>query len=99
MYILDKSSNWPLKVCRLSSKPKSILQLYLHPPIGRYVSQLRHEKVLQNFEHCMQDAPMNKGVPIFKIHIIQHFVTLCQISLTEIYNFHEQNHFISKAYD
>ena len=47
----------------------------------------------------MQDAPMNIGTPIFKIHKIQHFVTIGQKSLTEISSFHEQNHFITKAYD
>ena len=99
LYILDKSSNRPLIFCPFSSKPKSTLQLYLHPQIGRCVSQLRREMVLQNSEHCMQDVPMNTGTPIFKIHKVQHFVTICQKSLTEISNFHEQNHFITKAYD
>ena len=42
---------------------------------------------------------MNTGTPIFKIHKIQHFVTICQRSLSEISNFHKQNHFITKAYD
>ena len=71
-YILDKSSNWPLRFCPFSSKPKSALQLYLHLQIGWCVSQIRHKKVLQNSEHCMQDAPMNTGTTIFKIHKIQH---------------------------
>ena len=98
-YILDKSSNRPLRFCSFSSKPKSTFQLYLHPQIGRFVCQLSHENVLQNSEHCMQDAPMNTGTPIKKIHKIQHFVTICQKSLTEISNFHEQNHFITIAYN
>ena len=42
---------------------------------------------------------MNTGTPIFKIHKVQHFVTIWQNSLSEISNFHEQNHFITKAYD
>ena len=33
-YILDKSSNRPLRFCPFSSKPKSALQLYLHLQIG-----------------------------------------------------------------
>ena len=80
-YIPDKSSNRPLRFCPFSSKPKSALQLYLHLQIGWCVSQIRHKKVLQNSEHCMQDAPMNTGTTIFKIHKIQHFVTICQKSL------------------
>ena len=98
-YILDKSSNRPLSFYPFSSKPTSTLQLYLHPQVGRCVSQFRNEKVLQNSEYYMQDAPMNTGTPIFKIHKIQHFVTVCRKSLPEISNFHEQNHFITKAYD
>ena len=42
---------------------------------------------------------MNTSIPIFKIHKIQHFVTIREISLFEIANFHEQNHFVAKAYD
>ena len=42
---------------------------------------------------------MNTGTPIFKIHKIQHLVTICEQSLFEISNFHEQNHFFTKAYD
>ena len=38
---------------------------------------------------------MNTGTPIFKIHTIQQLVTICK----QIFNFHEQNHFITKAYD
>ena len=48
----------------------------------------------QNSEHYIQGAPMNTGTPIFKIHKVQHFVTIWQHSLSEIFNFHEQNHFI-----
>ena len=33
--------------------------------------------------------------PIYKIHKLQHFVTICETSLFEISNFHEQNHFIT----
>ena len=51
-YILDKSSNRPLRFCQFSSKPKSALQLYLHLQIGWCVSQIRHKNVLQNSEHC-----------------------------------------------
>ena len=39
------------------------------------------------------------GTPIFKIHKIQHFVTICENTLFELSNIHEQNHFITKAYD
>ena len=39
---------------------------------------------------------MNTGIPIFKIHTIQQFVTICEKSLFEI-NFHEQNNFITKV--
>ena len=39
--------------------------------------------------------PMNTGTPIFKIHKIQHIDTICETSLFEIVNFHEQNHFIT----
>ena len=42
---------------------------------------------------------MNKDTPIFKIHKIELFVTICEKSLFEISNFHEQNHFIPKALD
>ena len=42
---------------------------------------------------------MNTGTPIFKIHKIQHCDTIRETSLFEIANFHEQNHFITKAYD
>ena len=44
-YILTESSNRPLTFNRFSSKPKRILQFYLHPQIGRCVSQLRHQMV------------------------------------------------------
>ena len=98
-YILAKSSNRPLPFYRFYSKPKTILQFYLHPKIGRCVSQLRHQKVCQNSQHCIQDALMNTGTPIFKIHKFQHFVTFCEKSIFEISNFHKQNHFITKAYD
>ena len=37
--------------------------------------------------------------PIFKIHKIQHCGTIRETLLFEIANFHEQNHFITKAYD
>ena len=40
---------------------------------------------------------MNTGTPIFKIHNIQHFVTICEKSLFEISNFHEQNDFITNV--
>ena len=40
---------------------------------------------------------MNTGTSIFKIHKIEHFVTICENSLFEIANFQEQNHFITKA--
>ena len=43
--ILAKSSNWPLTFYRFSSNPQIILQFYLHPQIGRYVSQPRHQRV------------------------------------------------------
>ena len=95
--ILAKSSYRPLTFCRFSSTPKSILQFYLHPHIGRCVSQLKHQKVWQNSEHYIQDAPMNTGTPIFKIHKIQHFITICQKSLSEISCFHEQNLFITQV--
>ena len=42
---------------------------------------------------------MNTGTPIIKIHKFQHFVTFCEKSIFEIPNVHEQNHFITKAYD
>ena len=42
---------------------------------------------------------MNTGTPIFKIHKIQHFITIWQKPLSEISYFHEQNLFITKAYD
>ena len=42
---------------------------------------------------------MNTSIPVFKIHKIQHFDTIYETSLFEIANFHEQNHFITKAYD
>ena len=42
---------------------------------------------------------MNTGNPIFKIHKIQHFVTICEKSLLEISSFYEQNHFITKAFE
>ena len=42
---------------------------------------------------------MKTGNPIFKIHKIQHFVTIFQESLSEIYNLHKQKHFVTKAYD
>ena len=96
-YILAKSSNRPLTFRRFSSKLKSILLFYLHPQIGRYVNQLKHQKVWQNSEHYIQDALMNTSTPIFKIHKSHQFVTICQKSLSEISNF--QNHFITKAYD
>ena len=41
---------------------------------------------------------MNTGIPIFKNHKIQHFVTICEKSLFEISSLNEQNHFITKAY-
>ena len=97
--ILAKSSKRPLTFYRFSSKPKIILQFYLHPQIDRCVSQLRHWQFWQNSKHCIQDAPMNTGTPIFKIHKFQHFVTFCEKSTVEISNFHKQIHFITKAYD
>ena len=54
------------------------------------------QTVWQNSEHYIQDAPKNTGTPIFKIHKIQHFVTICQKSLSEISHFLEQNHLITK---
>ena len=42
---------------------------------------------------------MNTDTPIFKIHKIQHFVTICENLNFEISIFHEQNHFIIIAYD
>ena len=33
---------------------------------------------------------MNTGIPIYKIHKIQHFDTICETSLFEIANFHEK---------
>ena len=42
---------------------------------------------------------MNTGTPIFKTDKVQHFVTICQKSPSEIYNFHDQDHFIIEAYD
>ena len=41
---------------------------------------------------------MNTGTPVFKIHKIQHFVTICGKSLSEISNLHERNHFSINAY-
>ena len=40
---------------------------------------------------------MNASSPIFKIHKIQHFVTICDESLFEISTLREQNHFIAEA--
>ena len=40
---------------------------------------------------------MNLGTPIFKNHKIQQFVIICEKSLFEISNFHEQNDFITKV--
>ena len=42
---------------------------------------------------------MKTDTHIFKIHKIQHFVTICEASFFEISNFHEQNHFRTNAYD
>ena len=42
---------------------------------------------------------MNTGTPIFEIHKIRHFVTICGKSFFEISNFHEQNHFITEEKD
>ena len=42
---------------------------------------------------------MNTCTPIFKIHKTQHFDTICETLLFEIASFHEQNHFITEAYD
>ena len=50
---------------------------YLDPKIDRYVSQLSHQTVQQKSQHYIQDVPMNIGTPIFKIHKIQQFVTIC----------------------
>ena len=33
---------------------------------------------------------MNTGTPIFKIHKIQHFDTVCETLLFEVANFHEK---------
>ena len=41
---------------------------------------------------------MNTGIPIFKNHKIQHFVTVCEKSLFEISSFNEKNHVSTKAY-
>ena len=88
-YILAKSSKWPLTICRLPLKPKQILQFYLNPQIGRCASQFRHQTVWQNSEYYIQDAPMNTGTPIFKIHKIQYFVTISKRSLPKISSFHK----------
>ena len=42
---------------------------------------------------------MNTDTPIFKINKIQHFVTICENISFDISTFHEQNHFITMAYD
>ena len=70
--ILANSSTRPLTFYRFPSKPKTVLQCYLHPQIGRSVSQLRHKKIWQISINCFQYAPMNTGTPIFKTHKIWH---------------------------
>ena len=40
---------------------------------------------------------MKTCAPIFKVHKLHHFFTIRQRSLSEISNFHNQNHFITKA--
>ena len=42
---------------------------------------------------------MNTKITIFKINKIQHLVTICEISIFEISNLLEQNHFNMKAND
>ena len=45
----------------------------------------------QNSQHCIQDAPMNTSISIFKIHIFQHFASIYEKSRFEISNLREQN--------
>ena len=109
--ILAKNSKRPFTICRcFQNQNKSAVPsrgvcvggggggrggCYLHPQTGRCVSQFRHQMVWESSAHYIQDAPMNTGTTIYKIHKTEHFVTICQRYLSEIFNFHKQNHCIT----
>ena len=78
----------------LSLPRKSVVRLTDRPDMTLDVYRGRKTTIQQQ-----QDAPINTSMPIFTIHNIQHFVTICEKSLLEIFILREQNHFITKAND
>ena len=72
--LLSKNSKRPLSFYHFSLKLYAISQFVLHRQIGEYVSKPHHQKVKHNSVHCIQEAPMNTGTPIFKINKNVHWV-------------------------
>ena len=98
--ILAKSSNQPLTFYQCSSKQKTVLQFCLHPQIGRCVCQ-QTLKGLRKLLILHPGCTNEHRFPHFKNSqnsAFGHNLNLWIITF-EISNFHEQNHFITKAYD
>ena len=93
--ILAKRSDRQLASHWFSSKQKAISQYYLHPQKNRCVSQLKRQKVLQISQHYIQDAPVYTEFSILSEFLKNNNFKL----LFEIFNTHEQSHFITMAYD
>ena len=95
--ILAKSSNRPLTFYRFSSNPQTIVQFYLHPQIGRCASQLRHQKVDKTLNITSRMCRWTQVPPFLKFTKFSIIVTICEKTLFEIANFHEQYHFTTKV--
>ena len=91
LHILDKKSNRPLTCIDFLPNQSSV-----YMPIKQICQSTLPLKGLKEF---LALYPGCADTPIFKIHKIQHFVTICENFIFKISIFHEQNHFVTMAYD